>query len=94
MTDQDERYKLVIHVHDVCHLWLQKENGTTTELEKAIVNVFSNEVKEEGNFLCNWCGELYPIDERREITDNSEHLIWVGCVECHKRKMRLDNATE
>ena len=89
MTEQDERYKLVIEIHDVCQLWLKKEYGTTNELEKAIDNVFYNEVKDEGNFLCNWCGELKPIEERRETTDETEYVTWVGCVSCATKQKQI-----
>ena len=44
---------------------------------------------DEGKFLCNWCDELKPIEERREITDETEYVLWTGCKDCHKKKLRL-----
>jgi len=89
MTDQDKRYKLVIKVHDACQLWLIKDSGTTAELKKAIDNVFSNDTKVEGRFYCNWCGEMKPIEERREITDETEYVTWIGCVSCATKQKQI-----
>ena len=46
-------------------------------------------MNDEGRFYCNWCGELKPIEERREVTDETEYVTWTGCKDCHKKKLRL-----
>ena len=45
--------------------------------------------KEEGRFYCNWCGEMKPIDERREITDKTEYVTWLGCVNCATKQKQI-----
>jgi len=44
---------------------------------------------DEGRFYCNWCGQLKPIEERREIADETEYVTWTGCKYCHTKKLRL-----
>ena len=40
----------------------------------------------EGNFHCNWCGNMKPISERVQDVDDSGFVTWIGCIKCHKRR--------
>ena len=45
--------------------------------------------KQEGRFLCNWCDELKPIEERRQITDDTGYVTWIGCVDCASKQKQI-----
>ena len=64
------------------------DSGMTVDEEEALLRK-SKAKNEEGRFYCHWCGEMKPIEERREITDETEYVTWTGCLNCYKKKLRL-----
>lgn len=47
----------------------------------------------ESRSYCNWCGEMVPSEDIREIVDKSEFVLWVGCKNCYDRKIEIDKQT-
>lgn len=44
----------------------------------------------ESKSYCKWCDNMVPSEDIREIVDETEFVLWVGCKLCHVRKLKID----